>query len=161
MPANDNLNLLKITNFNRAIIYWSVEENDVAFQPCHPADQQAKDAQGSLQAPECYGDPSKEEYDPVVADTWSYGAVLFFMATGGEKTSPYDATRQSANLEEEVQGAVKAVAGIVEPAGKELLGGLLKTNAGERIPHGFIGKSEWFEKAKKVGFEEFILGGGF
>lgn len=125
-----------------------MEENDIAFQPCLPAEQQAKDSERFPQAPECYGDPSKEEFDPVVADTFSYGAVLFFMATSGAKPV-YDASKQSTNLEEEIQAAVKEVAGVSDP-GKELLGNILKTNAGERIPHGFIGKSGFFEKAKMV-----------
>lgn len=60
--------MVKITNFRRAIVYWNVEENDIIFLACQPAEQQASDG-ANYQAPETYGDPAKENFDPIVADT--------------------------------------------------------------------------------------------
>lgn len=144
-PAKE-YNALKITNFRKAVIYFNVDEADIQYQPCLAAEQQAKDG-NNYQAPEVYGDPKKEEYDPVIADTWAFGAVLFFMAA---KKYPYDPAKTSPNLEEEIQGAVKGLK--LADDGKELFGSMLRTNAGERIPIGFVGKSSWFEKAKMVSF---------
>src|SRR5699024_5611458 len=120
----------KITNFRRAVIYWDVAKNNITFLPCLPLPgQQSSSASASaasqpeascFQAPECYGDPAKEAFDPIIADTWSYGAVLFFMAAASSSSSasasgsaknkqpkqPYDPTKTSKDLEAEVQTAV-------------------------------------------------------
>lgn len=166
--------MLKISNFRRAVVYWDVEKNDVTFLPCLPVEEQKSKIEGTgspgtFQAPECYGDPAKEAFDPIIADTWSYGAVLFFMAVGGTAAGsgqgsaaatsgsastnprryPYDPAKSSKDLEAEVQASVQSLGGLSAP-GKALLSELLKTNATERMPHGHIERSEWFEVAKNV-----------
>ena len=143
--------MLKITNFRQAIVYWSVMDNDVSFLPCLPAEQQASDG-ANYQAPEVYGDPSQEDFDPIVADTWSYGAVIYFMAS---KKYPYDPTKQSDDLEAEIQSNAARTPSLSD-SGRNLVGNILRTNAGERIPIGFIEKSSWFEKAKNVSIRHFM-----
>ena len=138
-------NLLKIANFRKAIIYWSIEDNDVIFIPCLPAKQQATDG-ANFQAPEVYGDSNKEEFDPIVADTWSFGAVIHFMSS---KKYPYDPTKQSNNIVEEIQKNIKNQT-ILSDDGKQLLSEVLQTNAAERMPIGFIEKCPWFESIKQV-----------
>ena len=145
LRAANEYNVLKISNFRQAVVYWSVADNDVTFIPCVSADQQSSDG-NNYQAPEVYGNPKKEEFDPIVADTWSYGAVLYFMAT---KKYPYDPTKQSDNLDEEIQASVKKISAFSDE-GKDLVSCLLRTNTGERMPIGFVEKSPWFEGAKKV-----------
>ena len=175
-PAAKPYHMLKISNFRRAVVYWDVEKNDVSFLPCLPVEEQKSKVEGTgspgtFQAPECYGDPAKEAFDPIIADTWSYGAVLFFMAVGGTAAGsgqgsaaatsgsaaastnprryPYDPAKSSKDLEAEVQASVQSLGGLSAP-GKALLSELLKTNATERMPHGHIERSEWFEVAKNV-----------
>lgn len=63
-------NMLKITNFREAIIYWNIETSDIAWASCLPAKQQATDG-ANYQAPEVYSEnPEQEAYDPVVSDTY-------------------------------------------------------------------------------------------
>ncbi|KAI2797587.1 hypothetical protein BLOT_014121 [Blomia tropicalis] len=51
--------MIKITNFKQAIIYWSIQDNDVALVSCRPAKQQASDGLHFM-APEVYGDANNE-----------------------------------------------------------------------------------------------------
>lgn len=148
LRAANEYNVLKISNFRQAVVYWSVQDNDITYIPCLPAKQQSSDGE-NFQPPEVYGDPKREEYDPIIADTWSFGAVIYFMAT---KKYPYNPTKQSDNLEEEIQNNVKKMP-VLSDQGKELVGNTLRTNAGERIPVGFVEKTSWFESAKKVHFD--------
>ena len=74
MREASKYNMIKITNFRQAIVYWNPTTADINFLPCLPAEQQASDG-ANYQAPECYGDPAKEQFDPIIADTWSYGGV--------------------------------------------------------------------------------------
>ena len=122
-----------------------MSDNDVAFLPCVAESKQSSDG-ANYQAPETYGNPKKEEFDPIVADTWSFGAVIYYMAT---KKYPYDPTKQSDNLEEEIQGNVKKMSAVTD-TGRDLVSNILRTNTGERIPIGFVEKSPWFDVAKKV-----------
>lgn len=66
-PAN-KYNLLKISNFRKAAVYWDISSNDVTFIPCLPAKQQASDGD-NYQAPECYGDSKTEEFDPIIGSS--------------------------------------------------------------------------------------------
>lgn len=143
-PAGKNY-LIKICNFRKAIVYWNITENDITFLPCLPVKDQSKGE--SYQAPEVFGNSNKEEFDPIVADTWSYGAVLYFMAS---QKYPYNVSKTGDNIEKEIQENVKKLPEIKD-SGKELVGNILKTNAAERMPIGFIEKSAWFSQAKKVG----------
>lgn len=145
-PAQKD-NFIKITNFRKAIIYWDVSENDVIYTPCEPKENQNNK---NYQAPEIYGDPSKEEFDPIKADTWSFGAVVFFMIS---KEYPYNVGSKSDDLEKEIADNVDKLS--VAASGKELLKGVLKANAEERMPIGFIEKSAWLAEAKKVRINEF------
>ena len=45
-------NSLKISNFRKSVIYWSIEDNDVNYVPCIPSSQQASDGQ-NFEAPVC------------------------------------------------------------------------------------------------------------
>ncbi|KPM05947.1 serine/threonine kinase-like protein 3 [Sarcoptes scabiei] len=136
-------NCLKITNLENAIIYWNIENNDIVFQSCLPISQQLVDGE-NFQAPEIYGDPNEEEFDPIKADTWSYGAVLYFMSN---KTYPFKISSESIDLEQEIQSNIDKLS--LSELGKELLRALLKTDSNERMPIGFIEKSDWFDQAKK------------
>lgn len=65
------------------------------------------------------------------------------------KKYPYNPSKQSSNLDEEIQGNVKK-APLLSDKGKELCGNALRSNTGERIPIGFVDKSAWFQSAKTV-----------
>ena len=148
-------NLLKLTNFEKAILYWSVDNNEVIFIPCVDAKEQANDGK-NYQSPEIYGNSNEERFDPIKADTWSYGSVIYKMAT---KKYPYHPKKQSNDLEEEIQKKVKKVS-ILSSKGKDLLGCILRTNAAERIPIGLIGNDSWFDIPKNV-YIMFFLNANF
>ncbi|OTF70743.1 hypothetical protein BLA29_009277, partial [Euroglyphus maynei] len=142
-PAQKD-NFLKITNFRKSIIYWNVIENDVIYVPCESREQQGS---RNYQAPEIYGDPNNEEFDPIIADTWSYGAVIYYMVS---KQYPYNVDDiRSDDLDKEIADNVDKLT-ILSTNGKDLLKAILKVNATERMPIGFIEKSSWFIDAKRV-----------
>lgn len=108
LRAANKFNVLKLSNFRKAIVYWSIEDNDIKYQPCIEASKMASEGE-SFQAPEVYGDPKKEgsgiyianlffylyfylEFDPVIADTFSFGAILYYMAT---KKYPFDPSKST------------------------------------------------------------------
>lgn len=74
----------RLSGFRMSIIYWDPIRDDINTQPCFdpPASPTPE-----FFAPESYGDPATEEFDPINADLWSYGATLFYLLT---KSYPYD-----------------------------------------------------------------------
>ncbi len=54
----------KLTGFKQAIIYWDTNCNDIAYCQCWPSERQAADG-ANFQPPEVYGDPTKEQFDPI------------------------------------------------------------------------------------------------
>ena len=55
-----------LSGFQLAIIYWDIARNDVYNCPCWPAENQKTDGP-NFQAPEVYGNPNTEEFDPIMA----------------------------------------------------------------------------------------------
>ena len=77
--ANDpNKFLCKLGSFRDAMIYFDTKNGRIRNQPCRPLEKRHL---ANYQAPEVFGDPSSEEYDPIIADVWSYGATFFFAGT--------------------------------------------------------------------------------
>ena len=74
---------IRLTGFHRSITYWNVVKDDVYRFPC----LERKSKKPDFQAPEVFGNGNTEEFDPILADTWSFGAVIFFCV---KKTYPYD-----------------------------------------------------------------------
>lgn len=75
---------IKLTGFRSAIIYYDDKENDIHYQACVPlpAKRGVNTNPGKLpefQAPETYGDPATEEFDPICADVWSFSATLYYL----------------------------------------------------------------------------------
>ena len=66
----------KLSGFRDAVIYWDPASSDIIDQPCKPV---AKRVYNAFQAPEVFGEEG-EFYDPAVADVWSFGCTLFFLA---------------------------------------------------------------------------------
>ena len=65
---------VKLTGFRSAIIYYNEKKDDINYQPCIELD---KRKEGDYQAPEVFGNPSNEEFDPIVADIWSFGCSMY------------------------------------------------------------------------------------
>jgi serine/threonine protein kinase len=117
----------KISGFANSVIYWDPTKEDIKNCPCLALDTRPTDAP-TYQAPEVYGDPSKEEFDPIVADVWSLGATFYYMFT---KAYPYDFASADANAVSQIQPNVDQIQGL-SAEGKKLLAEMLKPMAVER-----------------------------
>ena len=67
----------KLSGFRDSICYWDPVTNDIIDQPCK--------SMGDLKhyyfhAPESFGEEG-EFFNPIDADTWSYGCTMFFMVS--------------------------------------------------------------------------------
>lgn len=78
---------VKITGFRSAIVYWQPKIEDITYVACLPLDCKPKEP--DFQAPEVYGNADQEEFDPISADIWAFGACVYFYLTS---KYPYDIT---------------------------------------------------------------------
>ena len=136
---------IKVTGFRAAIIYYDDKRDDIHYQPCTPLPKRTSNnnsnsnsSSGKLpefQAPETYGDPVTEEFDPVagrkvvflpehsntvfsfLADVWSFGATLYYLLCcrypyhfghhrGAEEQLQQKATATFTSLEDEIQQSI-------------------------------------------------------
>jgi serine/threonine protein kinase len=132
----------KLSGFENSTIYWDLTKEDIKNIPCLPLDSRPTDA--SYQAPEVYGNQEKEEYDPIVADVWSFGATIFHMLT---KSYPYDYQNPEQDIGQQIQTNVEAIAGL-SPDGKKLLNEMLKINANQRIHIDKLATDSWLKQYK-------------
>ena len=135
---------VRLTGFYDSVIYWNVNTEDILNFPCIPLSKKPRDAP-DFQAPEVYGNPAKEEFDPVTADVWSYGAIIYFMVT---QSYPYNFTVDNPLLEEEIQCNVNRLS--ITEDGKGFLMPLLTTNAMLRLTFERIGSHPWFSQFRQV-----------
>lgn len=132
---------IKLTGFKNSIIYWNASNNDVQFCPCWPLERQKLDGP-NFQAPEVYGNPQTEFFDPILADIWSFGANLYYMLA---KQYPYNINEPYDNLEDEIFFNIQKIADLSEN-GKNFLYALMRGNANDRIPFDFVEKDVWMRK---------------
>ncbi|XP_054164569.1 testis-specific serine/threonine-protein kinase 1-like [Oppia nitens] len=119
---------LKLTGFESAAVYWDPVKEDIKNVACVPLEQRPTDPNApSFQAPEVYGDPAKEEFDPMVADVWSIGATAYYMLT---KQYPYDISKVD-TISADIQSNISKIQGISDD-GKRCLSEMLKPTATER-----------------------------
>ena len=69
-----NRTLVKLGSFRDAIVYYDSKNGLIRNQPCRPLDKRKI---ANYQAPEVFGDAKAEEYDPIVADIWSFGNATY------------------------------------------------------------------------------------
>ena len=77
---------VKLTGFRSAIIYYNEKKDDINFQPCLSA---VKKKNEDYQAPEVFGNPKMEKFDPIAADVWSFAATIYNLIT---RKYPYEKT---------------------------------------------------------------------
>lgn len=132
---------LKLTGFENSCIYWDPQKEDIKNIACIPMDNRPTDVP-TYQAPEVYGDPTKEEFDPLVADVWSYGATIFYMIT---KAYPYDyTTNDNKNIGTNIQSNIDQIQGLSVEA-KKFLSGMLKPVATERTHIDKLAADPWLK----------------
>ena len=135
---------IKVTGFRAAIIYYDDKRDDIHYQPCTPLPKRTNNSNSNnssgklpeFQAPETYGDPATEEFDPVAgkkvtlfsniqitffyshqADVWSFGASLYYLLCcrypyhfghhrSAEEQLQQKATATFTSLEDEIQQSI-------------------------------------------------------
>ena len=142
---------LKLTGFKQAIIYWDVNNNDIQFCPCWPIEKQNEHGP-NFQPPEVYGNPETEQFDPIQADIWSYGANIYYMLV---KQYPYNVTDPYDNIDEEIwHNIVKAK---LTDDCKSFLFALMRGNANDRMPFDFIEGHPWMRANSMVSCHVLLL----
>ncbi|KAH9402022.1 Protein kinase protein rad53 [Tyrophagus putrescentiae] len=148
-PASSEVTL-KLSGFKKAVIYWNSALADINYLPCEEVKQPVSEAL-NFQPPEVFGNPATEQYDPILADTWSFGAVVYYMLT---KAVPFSLqtllspTISSDDIEEAIKESIEQ-----QPRLKELgascrsfLRALLRTNANDRMPLDFVASQPWLQQ---------------
>lgn len=135
---------IKLSGFYDSVIYWNVKTEDISNIPCIPLAKKNRQLP-DFQAPEVHGRADREEFDPILADVWSYSAVVYFAATQGNY--PYNFRKDNPRLESEIQANVAKVN--LSEEGKRLLSQLLNTNALARMAFNKICHQPWFSKFRK------------
>lgn len=90
--------VIKLTGFRNSVVYWNTHKEDINFLPCVPVSARPKE--GDFQALEVYGDPEKEEFDPISADIWSFGACVYYFLTRKYPFDPAVSFGVAANLQD-------------------------------------------------------------
>lgn len=87
----------------------------------------------------------EEPYDPVSADAWSLGVLLFFMLNNGQY--PHDGANTSKNI---VKNRMRPLDANVPPLARQLVESLLSPNPANRIPVADILSHPWMTEDKSA-----------
>lgn len=135
--ANPEKVVVKLGSFRDAIVYFNPKFYQLNHQPCRdPSKRQPKDA---FQAPEVFGNQN-EEYDPIVADVWSYGATFFYAAT---LTMPYPMNPMPEDIELAIQQTVEGSKLTTDAV--RWFSNLLKGNAEKRTTFDRVESDPWYQ----------------
>ena len=140
-PASDDPNrtLVKLGSFRDAIIYYDPKTGQIRNQPCRPLEKRKL---ANYQAPEVFGSNS-EEYDPVVADIWSYGATFFFAST---RIYPYQYEADVKNIAMDIQKTINQANSLSADA-KRWFSGVLRADAKLRTFFEDLKKDPWYKSS--------------
>ena len=161
--SSDNLNnskiLAKLGSFRDAVVYYdssggdgnSISIHQYRYQPCRPVD---KRSDFPYHAPEVFGDPATEHYDPICADVWSFGAT-FFVASARAYPCRYSEHRININnykffdstpltITNEIEKSIDGARNLSQDA-KQWFKGLLCANVSQRTPFDKIESDPWYK----------------
>ena len=130
--------LLKLGSFRDAIIYYDPKGGRIRNQPCRPLEKRNV---ANYQAPEVFGE-ANEEFDPIAADVWSYGASFFFAAT---RLYPYRYKSSAhADIGLDIQKTIEQAKVLSEQC-KSWFNALLNADVTQRIEFNKIEAEPWFK----------------
>lgn len=135
---------VRLTGFKNAVVYWNVAKEDISNLPCLPVSSKNRSNEPDFQAPEVFGNDEREEFDPIKADLFSYGAVIFSMITIFDY--PYNWKVDNMKVEDEIRNSVQKLD--ISEEGKSFLNSLLTTNAIVRLTFDKINSNPWFALLK-------------
>ena len=124
-------------SFRDAIIYYDAKTGRIRNQPCRPLEKRKL---ANYQAPEVFGSTS-EEYDPVVADVWSYGATFFFAST---RMYPFRYKAKVKNIAMDIQKTIDQAKSLSADA-KRWFSGVLHADATRRTTFDKIETDPWYK----------------
>ena len=140
-PAPDtedsNRPLVKLSSFRDAVIYYDPSTGSIRNQPCRSVEKRKV---ANYQAPEVFGNVTTEEYSPVQADVWSFGATFFYIST---RTYAFRYKADVFDIAADIQKTVYSAKTISDDA-KRWFAGILHGNAASRTPFDKIAASAWF-----------------
>lgn len=138
--------IAKLASFRDAVVYFDARLCRVRNQPCKPVDRRNV---GNFQPPEVYG-VSGEEFDPIMADVWSYGASMYYAAC---RNYPYNYRDHSIK---DIGAAIEKTLEMNKTLSldaKSWFSGLLKAESKRRTPFDKITEDPWFSPSSNQSIE--------
>ena len=136
---------LKLTGFKQSLIYWDPATLDVITCACWPAERRAADG-ANFQAPEVYGG-SGQQFDPVLADTWAYGATVYCMLVW---QYPYNTTASPSPSAIDREVASNVARSKLSEHCQDFLYFLLRASPQDRMPLDFVEEHPWIRANAKA-----------
>ncbi|KAH7641346.1 protein kinase-like protein [Dermatophagoides farinae] len=134
----------KLGSFRDAIIYWNHETGTIMNMEKRPW---ANIKYANFQAPESFTKiqdsiDTKETYDPIMADIWSFGATFFYIIS---RQYPYDLYKANdlQTIEQEIQNRINTTTALNDD-GKKWFTNLLQVDPNKRIQFDDIVQDSWF-----------------
>lgn len=150
---------IKLSGFKKAVIYWNSQQSDINYLPCVKLPETSEAL--NFQPPEVFGDPATEQYDPILADAFSYGAVVYFMLTKAVPFKPSQLVPTPSptlplisalleDIEEEIRSSIymHPRLSVLGTRCCNFLRALLRTNANDRMPFDFVESQPWLQQFK-------------
>lgn len=133
---------IRLTGFYKSIIYWDASKENIIFNNCIPLPDVKSVEKPNFRPPEIYSN-TNESYDPLMADIWSFGAILFHALS---VAYPHNYKIFNPLIEEEIQENIKQLN--VTGDCIDFLEALLTTKVKKRFSFDQFLKHNWF--AQKV-----------
>lgn len=135
---------IRLTGFYKSIIYWDASKENIIFNNCIPLPDNGKMLEKpTFRPPEIYSN-TNESYDPLMADIWSLGAILFNALSC---TYPYNYKIFNPLIEDEIKNNIKNKLNVSEDC-IGFLETLLTTKVKKRFSFDQFLKHNWF--AQKI-----------
>ncbi|KAH9425181.1 hypothetical protein DERP_013412 [Dermatophagoides pteronyssinus] len=130
---------IQLTGFYRSFIYSAnYRDNLRPPLPLRNRDTNRPD----FKPPEVFGTEYQTvKYDPLVADMWSLGCIIYFALSG---EYPYDYKIPPKNMEQDILGNLKYLSNRISKPGYEILASMLTTKINKRLKLEKMDQHLWF-----------------
>ncbi|KAH7637460.1 serine/threonine-protein kinase brsk/sad1-like protein [Dermatophagoides farinae] len=140
---------IQLTGFYRSFIYQSSARNNLRPR------QSIRDRETirpDFKPPEVFGSEHQTgKYDPLIADMWSLGAIIYFAISG---EYPHDYKIRSKNIEKEIQFNLDYFGSRISKQAHDLLANLLTSKVNKRLKLDRMNQHPWFSMFKTVEQQE-------
>jgi len=136
-PNEQSAIAVKLGSFRDAVIYFDPNRGTFRNQPCRPLEKRSL---ANYQAPETFG-LDTEEFDPIVADVWSYGATLFLAVN---RLYPFHYKESPPDIALDIQETIDQ-SNTLSVEAKRWFSGILAGDATKRTTIDMIAADPWFD----------------